>query len=78
MNNCRICWFFTHILRGILIFKGLTVRRLCKSFGVEGLTCLRLLCRYSAVQCHYSNTHIDGVEYLFGLTPVSFLTPLRH
>jgi hypothetical protein len=28
---------FTHILLGILIFKGLTARRLYKSFGVKGL-----------------------------------------
>jgi hypothetical protein len=27
-----------HILVGILIFKGLTARRLYKSFGVKGLT----------------------------------------
>jgi hypothetical protein len=26
-----------HILLGILIFKGLTVRRLCKSFGLKRL-----------------------------------------
>jgi hypothetical protein len=37
MNNWCICWFFTHILLGILIFKGLTKRRLYKSFGVKGL-----------------------------------------
>jgi hypothetical protein len=37
MNNCCVCWFLTHILLGILIFKGLTGRRLCKSFGVKGL-----------------------------------------
>jgi hypothetical protein len=37
MNNWCICWFFTHILLGILIFKGLTARRLYKSFGVKGL-----------------------------------------
>jgi hypothetical protein len=29
-------------LLGILIFKGLTARRLYKSFGVKGLTCIRL------------------------------------
>jgi hypothetical protein len=37
MNNWCICWFFTHILLGILIFKELTARRLYKSFGVKGL-----------------------------------------
>jgi hypothetical protein len=37
MNNCCICWLFTHILLGILIFKGLTVQRLYKSFDFKGL-----------------------------------------
>jgi hypothetical protein len=37
MNNCWICWFFTHIFIGILIFKELIARRLDKSFGVKGL-----------------------------------------
>jgi hypothetical protein len=37
MNNWCICWLFTHIFTGILIFKGLTARRLYKSFGVKGL-----------------------------------------
>jgi hypothetical protein len=37
MNNWCICWFFTHILLGILIFKGLTVQRLYKLFSVKGL-----------------------------------------
>jgi hypothetical protein len=37
MNNWCICWFITHILLGILIFKGLSARRLYKSFGVKGL-----------------------------------------
>jgi hypothetical protein len=37
MNNWCIGWFFTHILLGILIFKGLTARRHYKSFGVKGL-----------------------------------------
>jgi hypothetical protein len=38
MNKWCICWLFTHILLGILIFKGLTARRLYKSFGVKWLT----------------------------------------
>jgi hypothetical protein len=37
MNNWFICLFFTHILLGILIFKGLTARRFYMSFGVKGL-----------------------------------------
>jgi hypothetical protein len=37
MNNWCICWFFMHILLGILIVKGLTERCLYKSFGVKGL-----------------------------------------
>jgi hypothetical protein len=37
MNNCCICWFFTHILTGDLIFKGLTERRLYMSLSVKGL-----------------------------------------
>jgi hypothetical protein len=37
MNNCCICWFFTDILLEILIFKGLTARRIYKSFGVKGV-----------------------------------------
>jgi hypothetical protein len=32
-----ICWFFAHILLGIVIVKELTARRLYKSFGVKGL-----------------------------------------
>jgi hypothetical protein len=37
MNNWCICWFFTNIFTGILNLKGLTARRLYKSFGVKGL-----------------------------------------
>jgi hypothetical protein len=37
MNNWCICWLLTHIFTGISIFKGLTARRLYKSFGVKGL-----------------------------------------
>jgi hypothetical protein len=38
MNNWCICWFSRIFLLGILTFKGLTARRLYKSFGVKGLT----------------------------------------
>jgi hypothetical protein len=37
MNNWCICWFSRILLLGILIFKGLTARRLYKAFGVKGL-----------------------------------------
>jgi hypothetical protein len=37
MNNWCICLFFPHIFTGDLIFKGLTARRIYKSFGVKGL-----------------------------------------
>jgi hypothetical protein len=36
-HSKMLCWFLTHILLGILIFKGLTARRLYKSLGVKGL-----------------------------------------
>jgi hypothetical protein len=37
MNNSCICWLLTHISTGDFNFKGLTARRLYKSFGVKGL-----------------------------------------
>src|SRR5215510_14791588 len=36
-NNWCICWLFTDVLLGILIFKGLTARRLYKWFSVKRL-----------------------------------------
>jgi hypothetical protein len=35
MNNLYICWLFTHIFTADFNFKGLTARRLYKSFGVN-------------------------------------------
>jgi hypothetical protein len=37
IHNWCICWFLRIFLLRILIFKGLTARRLYKSFGVKGL-----------------------------------------
>jgi hypothetical protein len=37
MNNWSICCFLKHIFTWTLIFKGLTARRLYKSFGVKEL-----------------------------------------
>jgi hypothetical protein len=44
MNNWCICWFSRIFLLGILIFKGLTARRLYMSFDVKGLTFQRFQC----------------------------------
>jgi hypothetical protein len=46
MNNWCICWFFTHIFTGDFIFKGLTARRLYKSFGVKGLLYIAFVFHY--------------------------------
>jgi hypothetical protein len=55
MNNCCICWFFTHILLGILIFKGLPARRLYKSFGVKRLIShVTQLCKLYLLVVHFS------------------------
>jgi hypothetical protein len=50
MNNWCICWFSRIFLLGTLIFKGLTARRLCKSFSVKGLITL-VTCRFITSCC---------------------------
>jgi hypothetical protein len=45
MNNWCICWFSRMFLPGILIFKGLTARRIYKSFGVKGLNLIPVIPR---------------------------------
>jgi hypothetical protein len=68
MNNWRICWFSRIFLLGILIFKGLTERRLYKSFGVKGLIlcfkvfmALRQIARVLMVR-GYKMLHTTGVK----------------
>jgi hypothetical protein len=63
MNNWWICWFFTHILMGILIFKWLTARRLYKSFGIKGLRsrawlCETKMCQLGVQHCWFSSTFL--------------------
>jgi hypothetical protein len=60
MNNCCICWIFTHFLLGILIFKGLTARRLYKSLGVKGLNT-----GHDGVQCYSTQT---AAPFLYSIT----------
>jgi hypothetical protein len=44
--------FSRMFLLGILIFKGLTAQRLCKSFGVKGLNNYHTETRKSLYQLH--------------------------
>jgi hypothetical protein len=50
MNNWCICWFSRIFLLGIIICKGLTARRIYKSFGVKGLNSFRLGCNDLSVR----------------------------
>jgi hypothetical protein len=54
MNNCCICCFSRIFLLGILIFKGLTARRLYKLFGVKGLTLRLMYARFQNAFMHYT------------------------
>jgi hypothetical protein len=60
MNNFYICWFSRIILLGILIFKGLTARRIYTLFGVKGLNkvkCKANQCRRNAKSSNVSSDH---------------------
>jgi hypothetical protein len=52
-------------LLGILIFKGLTVRRLCKSFGVKGLmtTLQKSVSLFSKVTDAWSDARMCGTVH---------------
>jgi hypothetical protein len=68
MNNWCICWFFTHILLRILIFKGLTVRRLYKSFGVKGLN--SRVCMWTQPWKRFATKSLTLYTHLFGVGPI--------
>jgi hypothetical protein len=53
MNNWCICWLSGIFLLGNVVFKGLTTRRLYKSFGFKGLMFL------------ISNLFMSAIEELF-------------
>jgi hypothetical protein len=58
VNNMCICWLFTHIFTGVLIFKGLTARHLYKSFSVKGFKiCNMFIEFYPFRHTHYT---VDG------------------
>jgi hypothetical protein len=54
MNNWRICWFFTYIFTGVLIFKELTAQ----SFGVKGLI----------PRWHINGRNVSKFLYIFNVT----------
>jgi hypothetical protein len=66
MNNWCICWFSRIFLLGILIFKGLTARRLYKSLGVKRL----MLADYRLA---FKNNVIASYGSSFGLKYHSYL-----
>jgi hypothetical protein len=55
MNDCYICWFFTDILLGILIIKGLIARRLYKTFSFIRLRLIQIAPHH--VTRHNTPTH---------------------
>jgi hypothetical protein len=65
MNNCCICWFFTHIFTVDINLKGLSARRLYKSFGVKGLINMNFIHIVSRNVPYDSpsNTHYDLFPY---------------
>jgi hypothetical protein len=65
MNNWCICWVSRIFLLGILIFKGLTARRLYKSFGVKGIIICALVLWVVKKRLHWAR----NVQYF-----INFLT----
>jgi hypothetical protein len=55
MNNWCVCCFLHIFLLGILIFKGLTARRIYKSFGVKGLSIFTTVSLVTYVTAEQSN-----------------------
>jgi hypothetical protein len=65
MNNWCICWFYTHFLLRISIFKRtLTARSLYALFGVNGLTNVMCRCTCLSVISLRGKTHFMFVKML--------------
>jgi hypothetical protein len=62
MKNWCICWFSRIFLLGILIFKGLTARRLYKSFSVKGLIFI-LTALHVLMNCPLNNDLTSCMQY---------------
>jgi hypothetical protein len=63
MNDWCNSWLFTHISLGILIFKGITARRLDKPFGVKGLIAA-IMNRVNVYYLSFSQSLIKTMELL--------------
>jgi hypothetical protein len=61
MNNWCFVGFLHIFLLGILIFKGLTARRLYKSFGVKGLIVRLLLSTQANIQFVYITVYVQSL-----------------
>jgi hypothetical protein len=76
MKYLCICWVFTHILLEILIFKGLTARRLYTSFGVKGLTSQKRLIVAATAMRVSDLTDSPLVQYSSGIQRRNDCLPL--